>query len=45
VLKQHQDLILTNEAFDRFIAELDRPAEPVPQLVELFRRNPELDEM
>ncbi len=45
VVKQHQDLILSNEAFDRFIAELDRPAEPVPQLVELFRRNPKLHEM
>ncbi len=44
VVKQHQDLILSNEAFDRFIAELDRPAEPVPQLVELFGRNPKLDE-
>ncbi len=44
VVKQHQDLILPNKAFDRFLAELDRPAEPVPQLIELFRRNPKLDE-
>lgn len=44
VVKQHQDLILSNEAFDRFISELDRPAEPVPQLVELFERNSKLDE-
>jgi uncharacterized protein (DUF1778 family) len=44
VVKQHQDLVLSNEAFDRFIAELDKPAEPVPQLVELFKRNPKLPE-
>jgi uncharacterized protein (DUF1778 family) len=25
VLKQHQDLVLSNQAFDRFIAELDKP--------------------
>jgi uncharacterized protein (DUF1778 family) len=42
VLKQHQDLVLSNEAFDRFIAELDKPAEPVPELVELFKENPKL---
>jgi uncharacterized protein (DUF1778 family) len=44
VLRQHQDLVLSNEAFDRFIAELDRPARPVPELVELFRNNPKLPE-
>jgi uncharacterized protein (DUF1778 family) len=44
VVKQHQDLVLSNEAFDRFIAELDKPAKPVPQLVELFKRNPKLPE-
>ncbi len=42
VLKQHQNLVLSNEAFDRFIAELDKPAEPVPKLVELFEKNPNL---
>jgi len=42
VVKQHQDLLLSNEAFDRFIAELDKPAKPVPELVELFERHPEL---
>ncbi len=42
VLKQHQDLVLSNSAFDRFLAELDKPAEQVSELVELFRRNPEL---
>lgn len=44
VVKQHQDLVLSNEAFDRFIAELDKPAKPVPALVELFKRNPKLAE-
>ena len=42
VIKRHQDLVLSKEAFDRFIAELDKPAEPVPELVELFRKDPEL---
>ena len=42
VLRQHQDLVLSNEAFDRFIAELDRPAEAVAELTALFRSNPKL---
>lgn len=25
VVKQHQDLVLSNDVFDRFIAELDKP--------------------
>ena len=44
VVKQHQDLVLSNEAFDRFIVELDKPAKPVPELVELFKKNPKLRE-
>lgn len=44
VLKQRQDLVLSNEAFDRFIAALDKPAKPVPELVELFKQNPKLRE-
>ena len=44
VVRQHQDLVLSNEAFDRFLAELDRPAQPVTALVELFRENPKLAE-
>ena len=44
VVKQHQDLVLSNEAFDAFIAELDRPAKPVPELVELFKKHPKLRE-
>lgn len=45
VVKQHQELVLSNDAFDRFIAELDKPAEAVPELVELFRENPKLPEV
>ena len=44
VVKQHQDLVLSNEAFDRFIAELDKPAKAVPELVELFNAHPKLAE-
>jgi uncharacterized protein (DUF1778 family) len=44
VVKQHQDLVLSNEAFDRFIIELDKPAEAVPELVDLFKRHPKLRE-
>ena len=44
VIKQRQDLVLSSEAFDRFIAELDRPARAVPEVVELLRRNPKLPE-
>ncbi|MEJ7764392.1 MAG: DUF1778 domain-containing protein [Acidimicrobiales bacterium] len=42
VVKQHQDILLSNEAFDRFIAELDKPAKQVPELLELFEKHPEL---
>ncbi len=42
VVKQHRDLVLPNDAFDRFIAELDKPAKPVPELVDLFKQNPKL---
>jgi uncharacterized protein (DUF1778 family) len=44
VVKRHQDLVLSNQAFDQFIAELDKPAEPVPELVDLFKNNPKLRE-
>ncbi len=44
VVKQHQDLVLSNDAFDRFIAELDKPAQPVPELVDLFEKHPKLRE-
>jgi uncharacterized protein (DUF1778 family) len=44
VVRQHRDLVLSNEAFDRFITELDKPAKPVPELVELFKKHPKLPE-
>lgn len=44
VIEAHRDLVLSNEAFDRFIAELDKPEMPVPELVELFRSHPKLPE-
>ena len=44
VVKEHQDLILSNEAFNRFLVELDRPAAPVPELVKLFGQNPKIPE-
>lgn len=44
VLKQHRDLTLSNDAFDRFITELDKPPAPVDELVELFTRHPKLPE-
>lgn len=44
VIEQSRDVTLSNEAFDRFIAELDKPAAPVAQLGDLFRRHHELPE-
>ena len=44
VIRKHQDLMLGNAAFDRFLAELDKPARAVPQLVQLFERNLKLPE-
>ena len=44
VLKHHRDLVLSNEAFDRFIAELDKPPAPVNELVALFKGHPKLPE-
>jgi uncharacterized protein (DUF1778 family) len=35
---------LSNAAFDRFITELDKPAAPVKELVELFESHPKLRE-
>lgn len=39
VLKNHHTIVLSNEAFDRFLDELDKPAQAVPELVELFGRH------
>ena len=44
VIRQHQEIVLSNEAFDRFIAELDKPAKPVPELVKLFKRHSKIPE-
>src|SRR6266702_733284 len=44
VVRRHRDLVLANEDFDRFIAELDKPAAPVPELAALFERHPKLPE-
>jgi len=44
VIEAHRDLVLSNEVFDRFLAELDKPAMPVPELVELFHLHPKLPE-
>lgn len=38
VISDHRDLVLSAEAFELFLAELDKPAEAVPELVELFNR-------
>lgn len=37
LLDERRHLVMSAEAFDRLAAELDAPAEPVPELVELFR--------
>lgn len=44
VIEQRRDMTLSNEAFDQFIAELDKPAAAVPQISDLFRRHPKLPE-
>ena len=44
VIEQHRDVVLSNDAFDRFVAALDKPATTVPQLSELFTRHPKLPE-
>jgi len=45
LIRQAADLEDTTvTAFDRFIAELDKPAQPVPELVDLFKNTPKLRE-
>lgn len=44
VIERHRDITLSHAAFDRFIAVLDAPVAPVPELTELFRRYPKLPE-
>ena len=42
MLRQHPDLTLSNEAFDRFMAELEKPPAPVDELIALFKSHPRL---
>ncbi|WP_137122756.1 type II toxin-antitoxin system TacA family antitoxin [Segeticoccus rhizosphaerae] len=44
VIEQRRDVTLSNEAFDRFMAELDKPATAVAELRDLFQRHPKLPE-
>jgi len=44
IVRQHSDVILSNDAFDRFIADLDKPAAPVKKLVDLFDHHTKLRE-
>lgn len=44
VIEQRRDVTLSGDAFDQFIAALDAPATPVPQLIDLFRSHPKLPE-
>ena len=44
VLEQQREITLSNAAFDQFIAELDKPAAPVPELVRLFGKHAKLPE-
>lgn len=44
VLEDHDTVVLSNEAFDRFLAALDQPAQAVPELVELFDQHPPFPE-
>jgi uncharacterized protein (DUF1778 family) len=37
-------VILSNDAFDRFIADFDKPAAPVKKLVDLFDHHTKLRE-
>jgi uncharacterized protein (DUF1778 family) len=38
IVRDQRDWVLSKDAFDRFLADLDRPAEVVPEMVELFSR-------
>lgn len=44
VIEQHRDLVLSGDAFDRFIAELDKPSAAVAELSELFSKYGKLPE-
>jgi uncharacterized protein (DUF1778 family) len=42
IVRDSQDLALSHDAYERFLAELDAPAAAVPELAKLFRDNPAL---
>jgi uncharacterized protein (DUF1778 family) len=42
IVRDNQDLTLSRDAYERFLAELDAPAAAVPELAKLFRDNPAL---
>lgn len=42
IIRGQNDMVLSAEAFDALMIELDKPAEIIPELVELFRRHPPL---
>lgn len=44
VIRRHADLVLSNAAYDRFLAELDKPAHVVAELAKLFAENHKLPE-
>ena len=44
IAEEHRDLVLSNEAFDRFVTELDARDEPVPALVDLFAKHRKVTE-
>jgi uncharacterized protein (DUF1778 family) len=44
VIEQHRDLVLSDDAFDRFIAELDKPPAVVSELSDLFSKHAKLPE-
>jgi uncharacterized protein (DUF1778 family) len=42
VLERANHIVVSAAAFDRFVAELDKPAEVVPELVALFKRRSQI---
>ncbi|MHB8295875.1 MAG: type II toxin -antitoxin system TacA 1-like antitoxin [Acidimicrobiales bacterium] len=40
MIEAHRDLVLSNEDFDRFLAELDKTGRPAPELAELWLLQP-----
>lgn len=36
LLDERRHLVMSDRAFERFVAELDEPGQPVPELAELF---------